>query len=83
MQFNHRLWAYGLLIAGVALVAAAWRGVHGPHTLAIAGLLLVQVGLGVATLAFTVPLPLAMVHQFTAAVILALATALVWRARRN
>jgi cytochrome c oxidase assembly protein subunit 15 len=78
-QFNHRLWAYGLLAAGLALAIAR----RGPLTLAMAGLLLVQVGLGIAALLLTVPLPLAILHQFTAAIILALATTLAWRARRR
>lgn len=72
VQFNHRLLAYGLLIAGLVMVALRPK----PLNVAIATLLVVQVGLGVATLWLTVPLPLAMLHQFTAVTLLAAAT--IW-----
>jgi len=85
VQFNHRLWAYALLIAGACMVAASLR--HRSRPLRpliwlIGALLAAQVALGVATLLLTVPFPLAMLHQFTAVSILAFATALAWRARR-
>jgi len=41
-----------------------------------------QALLGVATLMTRVPLPLALLHQAGAAILLALATALMWRVRR-
>jgi len=85
VQFNHRLWAYGLLAAGLAMAAASLRSggeAVRPITAAIAVLLLAQVGLGIAALLLTVPLPLAMLHQFTAVTILGAATILAWRARR-
>jgi cytochrome c oxidase assembly protein subunit 15 len=72
VQFNHRLLAYGLLIAGLTMAALRPR----PLNLCIAGLLIVQVALGVASLWLTVPLPLAMLHQFSAATLLAAAT--IW-----
>jgi cytochrome c oxidase assembly protein subunit 15 len=50
--------------------------------LAVAAMLLVQAALGIATLLLTVPLPLALAHQFVAAGLISLATALAWRARR-
>ncbi|HEY1416022.1 MAG TPA: COX15/CtaA family protein [Caulobacteraceae bacterium] len=84
-QFNHRLLAYGLSAGGIALALSFRRGSHrGARalTLAILAALAVQTSLGVATLLLTVPLPLALAHQFTAAIILALATALAWTARR-
>ncbi|MGH7023913.1 MAG: COX15/CtaA family protein [Caulobacteraceae bacterium] len=84
-QFNHRLWAYGLLLAGFALAAGSftqWGRAFRPLALSIAGLLCVQVALGVAALLLIVPLTLAMAHQFTAVTLLALATMLAWRARR-
>ena len=85
VQFNHRLGAYGLLIAGAAMAVAPFRrdaDALRPLVLIIGGLLLVQVGLGVSALLLTVPLPLAMAHQFTAVTLLTLAAALAWRARR-
>jgi cytochrome c oxidase assembly protein subunit 15 len=83
VQFNHRLWAYGLLGAGLVIAFAAWRR-PALRVLAtvIAALLLLQVGLGVATLLLTVPLPLALAHQFTAVCLLTAATAFAWRVRR-
>jgi cytochrome c oxidase assembly protein subunit 15 len=87
VQFNHRLWAYALLVAGVAMGATCWRGGPDARPLrplftALTLLLVGQVALGVATLILTVPLGLALLHQITAATILALATVLAWRARR-
>ena len=82
VQFDHRVWAYGLLVAGLALAVSVPRGAQRWLATGIAGLLLVQVALGVATLLLTVPLALAMLHQFTAVSLLALATGLAWRARR-
>jgi heme a synthase len=85
VQFNHRVLAYGLLAAGLAMAAAALRHNVLPMrfpTLGLAGLLLVQVGLGVATLILTIPLALAMAHQLTAVALLGGATMLAWRALR-
>jgi len=84
-QFNHRVLAYGLLAAGLAMCAAAFRQRALPlryPTLGLASLMIVQVTLGVATLILTVPLALAMAHQFTAVAVLGGATILAWRARR-
>ena len=85
VQFNHRLWAYGLLAAGFAIALAALRpgaAALRPLAFAIAAILVLQVGLGVATLLLTVPLPLALAHQFTAVCLLAAATAFAWTTRR-
>ncbi|HXV00010.1 MAG TPA: COX15/CtaA family protein [Caulobacteraceae bacterium] len=82
VQFNHRIWAYGLLAAGVGLAVAGWSGRRRGLTLAIATLLLVQATIGVAMLWLTVPLPLALLHQSIAAGLLALATVLAWQYRR-
>ena len=85
VQFNHRVWAYLLLAAGLAIAFASLRQAAAPLrplAMAIAGLLILQVGLGIATLLLTVPLALALLHQFTAVSLLAVATAFVWRTRR-
>ncbi|HEY2480654.1 MAG TPA: COX15/CtaA family protein [Caulobacteraceae bacterium] len=85
VQFNHRVLAYGLVTAGLAMATTAWgRGAQPLRapTLVIAALLVAQAALGVAALIMTVPLSLAMLHQFTAASLLAAATFLTWRVRR-
>ena len=80
VQFDHRLLAYALLAIGVTLAIACQR-LRG-LAWALAAMLLAQAALGIATLLLTVPLPLALAHQFVAAGLIALATALAWRARR-
>jgi cytochrome c oxidase assembly protein subunit 15 len=85
VQFNHRVWAYLLLVAGQAIALATLRRDTAPLrplAMAIAGLLIVQVALGVATLLLTVPFALALLHQFTAVSLLAAATAFAWKTRR-
>jgi cytochrome c oxidase assembly protein subunit 15 len=82
VQFNHRLVAYGLLASGLAMAALAWRTPMRPLALLVVGLLVSQAVLGVVLLITTVPLGLAMLHQFIAASLLAAATALAWRAQR-
>ena len=86
-QFNHRMIAYALLASGVVLLIAGARRPPGPkilYRLAIAAvaLLFMQAGLGVATLRAGDPLWLALAHQANAALLLCLAVALAWRARR-
>jgi len=85
VQFNHRLMAYGLLASGVALLALAIRSGSAPLprlTAITLLLLLFQAGLGVATLLTGDSLTLALPHQADAAILLVMATALAWRARR-
>jgi cytochrome c oxidase assembly protein subunit 15 len=87
VQFNHRVVAYGLLASGLAMTAMAWgRDQRGkplrPLILGVATLLIGQVALGVAALILTVPLGLALAHQFVAASLLAATTVLAWRAQR-
>ncbi len=87
VQFNHRLMAYGLLILALALAIGGWRSRSAPRTLRILGLATggiaaMQGVLGVAVLISGVALPLAMLHQAVATVLLADATILAWRARR-
>ena len=87
VQFNHRVLAYGLLVGGLVMAAIAQLTTAADVslrmlTVGLACLLVCQVALGVAALVLTVPLPLALAHQFTAATILAVATILAWKARR-
>ena len=72
----------------LAFTTAAWRAVELARetkllALAVAGALLVQAALGIATLLLVVPVGLAIAHQVVAALTLCLATALAWRARRT
>jgi cytochrome c oxidase assembly protein subunit 15 len=84
VQFNHRIIAYGLLAFAVTLLirsGAAPRGLRIVITLVCLAVF-AQAGLGVATLLSQVALPLALMHQADAAILLALSTTLAWRARR-
>ena len=87
VQFNHRIGAYLLVIAaGVAVVVGGRRRElpRGASELAFlfAALVLAQAALGVVTLIEHAPLPLALMHQCLAAVVLASAIGLAWRVRR-
>lgn len=81
-QFNHRLVAYGLLIAVsiYAFQAWRWRVAEGMGLAAfvLAGVVWGQAVLGIATLIHAVPLWLGVLHQAGAAVVLAAATANLW-----
>ena len=77
-QFDHRTLAYAVLAFALVQALAALRSA--PPALARRAVLLfgvatLQVGLGVATLLLTVPIPLALAHQATALVLFGLA---VW-----
>jgi len=88
VQFNHRILAYAI-VSFAALIAvsaiASRKAPSGTRGLGVAvGLVaLAQVILGVGVLLSLVSLPLALMHQFTAAVLLATAVAFAWRARRS
>lgn len=74
VQFDHRMLAYAIwLVAGWHLLdtarhGAAWRG-----ALALFAAVNLQAALGIATLLLVVPLPLALLHQATAIVVLTVA----------
>jgi heme a synthase len=77
-QFDHRLVAYAVLAFALAQAVAAGR--TGPPDLArravaLAAVAACQVALGVATLLFRVPIPLALAHQAVALVLFGLACA--------
>lgn len=74
VQFTHRNLGYVAALGIIALAFWAWRrgefkGVHGWAPL-IALIVLLQVGLGVATLLSMVPISLALMHQGTAFVLI-------------
>jgi cytochrome c oxidase assembly protein subunit 15 len=87
VQLHHRLAAYLLLAAAVAMAFAASRSRYLPRTskLLAAGVALAvtaQALLGIATLMARVPIGLGVAHQLTAALTLGLAVAMAWRIRR-
>jgi cytochrome c oxidase assembly protein subunit 15 len=87
VQLHHRLVAYLLLIAAVALGLLASRSSYLPRAskLLAAGVALavtLQALLGVATLMARVPIGLGVAHQLLAALTLCLAVAMAWRIRR-
>jgi cytochrome c oxidase assembly protein subunit 15 len=87
VQFDHRLVAYVLVAAAVGAAAFAVRS-RQPATqtrllfLGLAGAVAMQAILGVVTLMTRAPLALSALHQVMAALVLAVAVTLAWRARR-
>jgi len=87
VQANHRVVAYTLF---VLVWIAAWRAMRSRYlprdlaglALVLALLVTAQAALGIGTLMMQVPLGLALAHQLTAALVLAVAVGLSWRARR-
>jgi len=87
VQFNHRIFAYLLTGVTVAFVVQAMRS---PYllpeakrlALALGAVVGLQVLLGIVTLMSHVPIVLGMAHQITAAILLAVSVAFVWRVRR-
>jgi heme a synthase len=87
VQLHHRLMAYALFVAGIALAVVARRDRPlAADSKAIAAVMAVivvlQAALGVWTLMAAVPISLGVLHQAGAAVLLAAATAFAWRVRR-
>jgi cytochrome c oxidase assembly protein subunit 15 len=74
VQFDHRMVAYLLVIAALIHAFQAWKLVPRSHAARrarhLAALVLAQAAIGVATLVAVVPLDLALLHQFGAAVVL-------------
>jgi cytochrome c oxidase assembly protein subunit 15 len=79
IQFNHRIGAYVLAAAALAYLLAARRATRPVRARAflLAGLVLAQIFLGIATLLSVVPIWLALAHQGMALILL---FALVWNA---
>lgn len=87
VQFNHRIWAYGLLIGGTVYAVQAWRwrlaeGL-GVSAFVVAAVLWLQAVLGIVTLVHAVPLWLGALHQAGAALVLAATTLNLWLVRRS
>lgn len=88
VQFNHRTTGYLLFFTGLAYAARCLTAERIPGEVRglaalLAGLLTLQVGLGVVTLIYGAPVLLGLVHQTGAVIVLAAALALAWRARRG
>jgi heme a synthase len=81
VQFFHRMGAY-VLMAAIGLQAfvswqkTRWQGTHHWAPVLLA-LVLFQAGLGIATLLYAVPISLALFHQATAFILLAVITAYI------
>jgi cytochrome c oxidase assembly protein subunit 15 len=87
VQLHHRLVAYVLFISALVMGTAAWRSAElAPDAkrlaLTVSGAVVLQACLGVATLVAVAPLGLSLTHQVMAAIVLCLAVAFAWRARR-
>jgi len=87
VQLHHRLLAYGLTLAAVAMGVGAWRSRYLAEdskllAMAVSGAVIVQALLGIATLMAGTPIWLGILHQLTAAVVLTLAVIFAWRVRR-
>jgi cytochrome c oxidase assembly protein subunit 15 len=87
VQAHHRLLAYAVFVAALAIGAAAARSrVLARDVKLIAAVValaaLCQLGLGVATLMTAVPVSLGAAHQAGGALLLSAATVLAWRVRR-
>jgi cytochrome c oxidase assembly protein subunit 15 len=77
VQFNHRMVAYLIWILSIVHVVDVMRTVRsGPAldgALTLAGFVTLQAGLGILTLVYLAPLPLALAHQALAIVVLTIA----------
>jgi cytochrome c oxidase assembly protein subunit 15 len=87
VQLHHRLVAYLLTIVAVALGVAAWRSTYLGRDakllgVAVAGAVVLQALLGIATLMMRAPVGMSIAHQLMAALVLSLAVAFGWRVRR-
>ena len=87
VQLHHRLTAYLLVIASLALAVGASRSRYlnsqaKALALAVGIAVLLQVALGIGTLMMAVPIGMGIAHQVMAAIVFALALAFSWRVRR-
>ena len=87
VQANHRVVAYALFLLTWIVAFRARASHYLPRMLAslaviLALLVTVQAALGVGTLMMQAPFGMALAHQLTAAVVLAVALGFAWRTRR-
>jgi cytochrome c oxidase assembly protein subunit 15 len=87
VQFDHRMVAYALWLMAVLHATDVVRTVRGgaalTGALALAGAVTLQAALGIATLVHQAPLALALLHQATAIVVLAIAVVHAERLERR
>ncbi len=86
VHFVHRWLAWVVLAAALALAVAARRAGTAPvarPAAALAALVAVQIGLGVAVVVQRVPLPLALLHQATGVAVFALTVIVVHQLRTS
>jgi len=83
-QFHHRVLAITTALVIIAVTIAVRRGSSSAplrQAMSVASVLvLVQVGLGIATLLMLVPITIAVTHQFTGLLVLG---AMTWAAQRS
>ncbi|HWA92331.1 MAG TPA: COX15/CtaA family protein [Rhizomicrobium sp.] len=79
-QFDHRIGAYVVLVVGLW---TAWRVRMLAASQAVAGLILVQVALGIATLLAQTPLGMAAAHQLVAALLFCASVWLAYEIKRS
>jgi cytochrome c oxidase assembly protein subunit 15 len=75
VQFNHRMMAYAVWLVAIwhAIDALRAGGLAGNGALALACAVTIQAGIGIVTLLHQAPLPLALLHQAMAIVVLSVA----------
>lgn len=87
VQFNHRIWAYALLIGATVYAVQTWRwklaNGLGAGAYALLAALCLQAAIGIATLMTAVPLWLGILHQIGAALALLAATVNLWLVLRS
>lgn len=87
VQFNHRITAYALFIAAAIYAVQAWRWRlaegQGAAAFVLFGVVTLQAVLGIVTLIHVVPVPLGVLHQAGAAIVLGVATWNLWLVRRS
>ena len=81
VQFVHRLGAYAVFVLALTEAIGAWRGGRADigTAMIVALIAIAQAGIGIATLLLIVPMPLALLHQ--AGAIVLLTAVVVHRAR--
>jgi cytochrome c oxidase assembly protein subunit 15 len=79
IQFIHRVLAYVLLILAVAHLIQTWRSEFAAPAFAIVWAVGAQAVVGILTLLLLVPIPIALLHQF-GAVLVIFSTVIHWRA---